>query len=337
MTLGGSDMDRDRFDTLTRLLATPGSRRTVLVAILGAGLGARLETAARRGKSAGSKRRAKHKRRRPRRKHGAQAEAAPGCCAAKTCTPGTGKNLSGCCFEGQTLNGKSFKSSNLTGAIFRDAKLANANFSATNLTGACLVDADTTGATFKGANQSGVIRCRTKTSTGIDNSGCSQGTACCPTCLAIGRPCDGVGGSCCGGAECAVGPDGRVCTCPSGRTPCGGECVDLRSDPRHCGACGAQCPAIANAITGCGEATDDDGEPGFGCTYTCFTDFQNCDRDVLGTGCETNVDSNPDHCGFCNEQCGSNEDCCGCLCLSDPDVCSICRAVRSAKLIRTRP
>jgi hypothetical protein len=29
--------------------------------------------------------------------------------------------------------------------------------------------------------------------------------------------------------------------CPPDLVPCGGECVDLRSDPRHCGGCLAAC------------------------------------------------------------------------------------------------
>jgi hypothetical protein len=41
----------------------------------------------------------------------------------------------------------------------------------------------------------------------------------------------------CGGADGQARPQ----TCPAGTAACGDECVDLRSDPTSCGACGAAC------------------------------------------------------------------------------------------------
>jgi hypothetical protein len=38
--------------------------------------------------------------------------------------------------------------------------------------------------------------------------------------------------------------------CPAGRTLCNGACVDLRSDPNHCGACGSVCPSGARCELG---------------------------------------------------------------------------------------
>ncbi|MAC25698.1 MAG: hypothetical protein CMH59_04345, partial [Myxococcales bacterium] len=31
--------------------------------------------------------------------------------------------------------------------------------------------------------------------------------------------------------------------CPTGQVECSGECVDVGSDPDHCGACGTSCGA----------------------------------------------------------------------------------------------
>ncbi|MDB4928722.1 MAG: Tryptophan synthase alpha chain, partial [Myxococcaceae bacterium] len=47
-----------------------------------------------------------------------------------------------------------------------------------------------------------------------------------------------------------TGADAGV-TCAADETRCGGQCVDPRSDPRHCGACGAACSAgqVCNAGT----------------------------------------------------------------------------------------
>ena len=40
-------------------------------------------------------------------------------------------------------------------------------------------------------------------------------------------------------ASACVGEGGGLC--PDGRTPCGGQCVDLFTDPTNCGGCGATC------------------------------------------------------------------------------------------------
>jgi hypothetical protein len=79
-----------------------------------------------------------------------------------------------------------------------------------------------------------------------------------------------------GDADAAPGDDGAACRLP-GYTRCGWECVDLRSDPRNCGACGAICPAYPHAVPTCEDAAcsylcrfrwaDVGGEPG--CEYFC--------------------------------------------------------------------
>jgi hypothetical protein len=68
-------------------------------------------------------------------------------------------------------------------------------------------------------------------------------------------------------------------TCPCGLVDCGGQCVDTRTDPAHCGSC-AGAPLLHNAYCDNGTPAC---LPGLTlCNGSCF-DFQ----------------SNPDHCGSC--------------------------------------
>jgi uncharacterized protein (TIGR03382 family) len=76
------------------------------------------------------------------------------------------------------------------------------------------------------------------------------GSTCTPDCT--GREC---GGDTCGGS-CGSCPDpmlcgsGGLCACPDGETRCGESCVDLRSDPDHCGACDRACGSGARCVGG---------------------------------------------------------------------------------------
>lgn len=70
-------------------------------------------------------------------------------------------------------------------------------------------------------------------------------------------------------------------TCGGGLVECAGQCVDPRSDPRHCGGCGRACA------------------PGVDCRLgTC------CElgRDVCGDRC-VDLTSDPDNCGVCDFRC----------------------------------
>jgi hypothetical protein len=210
-------MDRDRFDALARLLATPGSRRAALGTLLGAGLlGTNLGAGARKK----AKHRDKAKNKAKKRMQRTRAEAAAGCCKSGACTLGPGKNLTRCCLERQTLTGKSFKGSNLTEANFHGANLSNANFDSTNMTRACLVRSTITGAKFKGANQSGIIKCRTVINSAgdRDNSGCDRLTPCCPECIDTDDcdPCQQ-----CVSGQCQAVPDFTVACNGSSLSPVG--------------------------------------------------------------------------------------------------------------------
>jgi hypothetical protein len=54
------------------------------------------------------------------------------------------------------------------------------------------------------------------------------------------------GTSCSGGGTCQ---NGR-CRCASGMSRCGGVCVNLQTDPRNCGSCGARCQLFAACSAG---------------------------------------------------------------------------------------
>ncbi|MCA9690808.1 MAG: hypothetical protein KC636_14470 [Myxococcales bacterium] len=81
-------------------------------------------------------------------------------------------------------------------------------------------------------------------------------------------------------------------------TLCTGKCVDINSDPEHCGGCGDACT------------------PGWDCVNkSCELDcdgLTNCD----GTCYDTNT--NPEHCGGCNTPCPGSEICAGGSCI---DAC----------------
>jgi hypothetical protein len=236
------DVDAERFDRLVESLSRSGDRRDALRTLTGAILGA-AGLGALAGDDAAGRNRGKSKRRGNRKERGSVRAQAASCCSTGNCTPGAGKNLAKCCYEGQNLAGKNFRGANLGNANFSGATLTNANFSSANLDRACFVDANLTGARLGGANTGTAIFCRTTMPDGsVNNSGCNKGTACCQTCVEIGEPRCAIGGSCCGGAECTGSGDG-ICACPAGETDCSGVCVDLQTDEPNCGACGRACPA----------------------------------------------------------------------------------------------
>ena len=278
-------VDAERFDRLVESLTRSGTRRGVVRTLAGALLGtAGLSALAGQdaaGKEKGnSKRRGKGARKNRTGKNRVRAQALS-CCGGSNCTPGAGKNLAKCCYEGQNLAGQNFKGANLSSANFSDANLTNATLTNANLDKTCFVDADLTGAKLTGANTAKAIFCRTQTSQGIDNSGCTRANRCCQTCVDIEDTGCAIGGECCGGAECTGNGDG-VCTCPQDAPEtCNGVCVDLQSDEANCGACGVVCPEGETCQAGacrCGGSRT----CGSGltcCSGTCvdlLTDLNNC-------------------------------------------------------------
>lgn len=127
-----------------------------------------------------------------------------------------------------------------------------------------------------------------------------------------------VGVSCNGGKVCSNG----FCACPTGKTDCGGTCVDTKSDANHCGVCGKACASTEACVNGqCGSTA-------------CAVGQTMC------AGSCVDVQTNPDHCSACGAACGGGRNCVGgaCVCPSgltfcggacvnlqtDPDNCGVC-------------
>ena len=247
-------MDRSRFDALTRLLAAKASRRTAFGALLGVALLGKAPGVLAKGNGKGKQNHARSRRKGKGKERGhdirkvtARQES---CWRAGACVPSTGSNVSRCDLEDSTaFEELDCTRCNVSRANLRGADASGANFTRANLSGSCLVDADLTGATIAGnTNIHNAIFCRTTMPYGnINNSGCNNPTACCPTCNQDpGDSCGTPGNVCCGGAQCVSG----TCACPSGQTNCAGDCADLDTDEDNCGGCGVECGNDAACLDG---------------------------------------------------------------------------------------
>ncbi len=115
----------------------------------------------------------------------------------------------------------------------------------------------------------------------------------------------------CGGCGVACPADERCianrCACGIGLARCGTACVDLSTDSSHCGACGDAC-ALPGATSSC--------HAGSCAIDTCDPGQANCNG-LAADGCETDLGSDPDHCGRCDNRCdavGGATDCVGGSC-----------------------
>ena len=80
--------------------------------------------------------------------------------------------------------------------------------------------------------------------------------------------------------------------CPGGQKICGLECVDVNSDPVHCGECDLVCE-VNNGVPGCSNGS---------CSVlSCAYPFSDCDNSYEN-GCETSLATASD-CGGCGLVC----------------------------------
>lgn len=78
-------------------------------------------------------------------------------------------------------------------------------------------------------------------------------------------------------------------------TICGGACVDLQTDPTNCGGCGQSCSGN-HATPSCAVEQ---------CTSDCEYGHGDCNADLRGDGCETDL-SSPQNCRGCGTVCPVN-------------------------------
>lgn len=92
---------------------------------------------------------------------------------------------------------------------------------------------------------------------------------------------------------------------------CDGACVNVLSDPRHCGDCGVVCPGAAHGAPVC---------RGGACAVTCEAGRASCG----GEACATDLASDHDHCGACGRGCTGSQECRGWQCVGCPAGESAC-------------
>jgi len=158
---------------------------------------------------------------------------------------------------------------------------------------------------------------------GVD-AGCPPGTKLCNTsCVEVTNPATGCGAQSCDpcayahadalciGGVCALG----TCENQWGNCdldPATGCETDLNSSVSHCGGCGASC-SLPHATMTC---------QGGNCQFAaCDGDYQSCDGNLLGTGCETDIGWDDQNCGSCGTVCHAGFDCnnTACRCSSNAD------------------
>ncbi|MEZ4389847.1 MAG: hypothetical protein R3A48_02030 [Polyangiales bacterium] len=127
----------------------------------------------------------------------------------------------------------------------------------------------------------------------------------CGSCIGvcIDRTCRGGVCTRCSGTETTSCPDSVI----SGQDGCG---IDLRTDVRHCGACGQVCPASGTRLN---HATYTGSCANSACQLACEGTWRDCDGNWQN-GCEVNVACDRERCGACGTQCASASVCCGGTC-----------------------
>jgi hypothetical protein len=189
-------MDDASFDRLAQVLGSVGTRRSALVAALGAGLAGLGVTEARKARRVG------------RGKQRGRGNAGRVSAAATDCfSPGPGSNLNGCNFNDQNLAGADLSSSSMVGTSFRGANLCSADLSSSQLR-----DAD-----FRG----GGMRLTNLTRADLSSSGCRGIRFNAETVFCQTRTCNGAINN----RDCPAGVDPEDVCCTSDDCGIGQECI----------------------------------------------------------------------------------------------------------------
>ena len=149
----------------------------------------------------------------------------------------------------------------------------------------------------------------------IVSNGCETNIANDPThCGSCSNDC-ALGGR---GSSCSSGICSRGCGpnqfCMSNQVCCGNTCATTSVDNDNCGGCGILCGTVAHGSTSCSLSA---------CQITtCDVGFANCNQQSYD-GCETNTNTDPSHCGTCNNVCGANYSCVSGVCQPNAANCKI--------------
>jgi hypothetical protein len=81
--------------------------------------------------------------------------------------------------------------------------------------------------------------------------------------------------------------------CGPSQTCCTRTCADLMTNPMHCGACGAACPAGPRALANCAGGT---------CGLRCEAGYADCNASAAD-GCEVDTRTSASNCGACGAAC----------------------------------
>jgi hypothetical protein len=153
-----------------------------------------------------------------------------------------------------------------------------------------------------------------------DGAGLTECSGKCANTQTDSSNCGHCGISCSGGETCVSG----TCLCDPGFDFCSGKCVSINTDPSNCGGCGQSCGS--GQVCSGGSCVCDDQvicDPGeqkdpVSCACECPSTSRVCD------GFCTDIDSNPFACGGCGITCSGGKTCVSgtCSCPSGQIECS---------------
>lgn len=133
-------------------------------------------------------------------------------------------------------------------------------------------------------------------------------------CNARDDNCDGRVDELPAGSECFGSCVAGMCVCPAGRVLCNGACVDLQSDPLHCGRCGRVCHSNSAFPATCVAGM---------CTCTGGPSVRNCAQSEGPLYCYDTAASDEANCGGCDSRCPSGVACIAgrCACPAGTTAC----------------